>query len=89
MAAAYQYADGGRKPRLLQMRDAIETFGNEAITGRVLGYREVLQMNYAQAIKNLYDNRQASENWAEWATQNEGAVQLLAEAEAQAVKYAE
>ncbi len=87
MAAAYQYADGGHKPRLLQMRDAIQAYGAQAVVGRVLGYREILQMDYAQAVKRLFDDRESSENWADWAMQNPGAVELLQEASNQAVKY--
>jgi hypothetical protein len=71
-AAAYVYIhDGGRRPRELTLLTQIDRFGVMAVLGRpVLGAKEIRLMSIAENITHWYAERQQSQNWATWATEN-------------------
>ena len=66
MAAAYAYACGdGPMPRELQRLNAIDRFGVQAVTGKlILGSKEMRMMSIAENITRWYEERSRKEQWA-------------------------
>ena len=81
MALAYAYAEGdGPEPDELIAGRLVDRFGAAAVYGRPLGYGELKRMLTAENIVNAYRARDASANWAQWATENPELNRLLNEA---------
>ena len=73
IAAAYNYAEsGGDLPREIELGQYLETYGAQAVTGRVLGAGELRRITVAKNIVAAYRSREGyrdesgAENWAEW-----------------------
>lgn len=81
-AAAYAHACGeGISPEIRKLQ-RIDRFGLEAVTGRrVLYWRELIHMTYAETIATAYVSRSKSANWTEWAASNPRLAAVLADAE--------
>jgi hypothetical protein len=77
MAAAYAYAEGGPIPDELVLARSIRQYGAEAIFGRTLSFHEVRMITLADNVFNAYQERQRSENWAEWSHDNPQKAELL------------
>ena len=54
----------------LELVDLVDRFGAQAVLGRTLRREEMLKMVYADNIRNGYQERQRSGDWAEWAKSN-------------------
>ncbi len=48
--------------------------------GRTLGYKEIKHMILAENVVKAYESRASSTSWADWAKENPGQADLLAEA---------
>ena len=48
--------------------------------GRTLGYKEIKRMVLAENVLKAYESRSSSSSWADWAKENPGQADLLAEA---------
>ena len=73
IAAAYNYAEGGGElPREIELGQYLETYGAQAVTGRVMGAGELRRITVAKKIVAAYRSREGyrdtsgNENWAEW-----------------------
>ena len=64
-------------PTEIEMLRACERFGAWAVFGRPLGVGEVRNMTAAQYIVDAYRAREASKDWAGWASSNPQANRLL------------
>ena len=94
MAAAYAFADGGPTPEEpvpapeeLVLLGYLDRFGVQAVMGRALGAGEIRRMTVAENIVKWYRERQASSNWASWATDNPDSSQVLLEAQKLAIEF--
>lgn len=71
MAHAYEYASGrAPHPVELEAYNMVQTFGAQAVFGRVLTVPEMRRMALAHRIVDAVRNRAASKSWAEWAEKN-------------------
>ena len=81
MVSAYAYADGGDQiPDELVLARSVERYGAQAVFGRILSFHELRMMTLSDNVVNAYNERQRSDNWAQWAEANHGKARLLAEA---------
>jgi hypothetical protein len=81
MAATYGYADGGGPmPDELILLGYIDRFGAQAVLGRALSAGEIKSMVLAENVKNAYQERQNSQDWAVWKRDNDAKANLLNEA---------
>lgn len=64
----------------MELLDAIDRFGAPSILGRLLYRKEVRAMRMADNIRNAFQMREASDDWAEWAKANPDLNDLLNEA---------
>lgn len=55
----------------------VKEYGAPAVLGRVLGVRELRELDYAGRIGQAYYTRERSGNWVEWAEQHPGDNALL------------
>jgi hypothetical protein len=80
-AAAYAHAEGSGESLEIALGNLINRFGVEAILGKsVLSVNEIKRIQSAEIIERLYIQRQASTNWAAWASANKEQAEILAEA---------
>lgn len=86
MAAAYQYADGGRPSREIRLSQYIQRFGVNAVLGRPLYAREIYRITIAENVVNAFRSFRASQNAAEWARGNPEMAALLNKARLMAEK---
>jgi len=78
MARTYAHARGrGPTPKILEAAYAVRQYGAAAVFGRVLTIEEMRKMILAERIVEAYQARAKSDNWAEWASQNQDAANLL------------
>jgi hypothetical protein len=81
LAAAWEYAEDPTNmplPRWIVLKNRILTYGVEAVMGRpVLGAKEINYMETCERVILAHQARQASENWAAWASDNPAANLLL------------
>ena len=79
---AYEYAaDGKHNPAPLEYRLATQVykFGIDAVLGAGPHPKRTLDsMNIAQNVVSAYREREASGDWAKWASDHKGAADLLA-----------
>jgi acetyl-CoA acetyltransferase len=80
MSSAYEYAEGGEVTDELVLGWAVDKYGAQAVYGRTLSFHEIRMMDLAENVYRAYREREASENWAEWAEKNHAKARLLAEA---------
>ena len=80
MSSAYDYAEGGEVTDELVIGWAVNKYGAQAVYGRTLSFHEIRMMDLAENVYRAYREREASENWAEWAEKNRAKARLLAEA---------
>lgn len=84
MAAAYAYAEGsGPMPREYELGQHLEAFGVQAVLGRVMGAGELRRIAAVRNVVEAYRSRAryrdggGNENWAEWASHNHQAAEVL------------
>lgn len=81
MAAAYEYADGGQQPYELKLLSYLDRFGGALnVLGRPLGAGEMRRMCVAENIYKWRVEREKSESWAAWETDNPDKAEALHEA---------
>jgi len=80
MSSAYAYAEGGDVTDELVLGWAVSKYGAQAVYGRILSFHEIRMMDLAENVFKAYREREASENWAEWADKNRAKARLLAAA---------
>ena len=54
----------GPAPGMLKLAHAVEVYGAQAVFGRTLEAREIAEMNVARSIRDAYNHRKASKDWA-------------------------
>lgn len=92
MTSAYEYAEsGGHKPPYLQLADAVEKYGVDAILSRRLYAHEVYRMNAAHNVYTAKTARDKAErqaaanneslNWTKWAEEYPAAASILTHVE--------
>lgn len=82
-AEAYRYAEDpgqNRQPGELEIYNAIQRYGVQAVYGRPLTYAEINQMDYALGIVGLYRQSMAADNLVTWSINNPQGAALLNEA---------
>lgn len=58
----------------------IEKYGAPSVFGRVLSAGEIIRMEYAQFIVDIFQSRKNSNNWQAWVAEHPSWSELLAEA---------
>lgn len=68
MARAYAYANGdGPLPNEIRIARLVERFGADSIYGRPLGAKEIINIELAEDVILLYEEKSKQANQAEWA----------------------
>lgn len=89
-ACAYAYANGDRPyPAILQIADAVQDFGAQAIFGGVMTALDVVEITTAMRVLNCYRERDQAmkKNIGDWADKNKGKHDLLVWARQMAIEY--
>lgn len=82
IADAYYYTIGeGDKPHELELFDNIQTYGAQAVLGRVLHYREINRCNMARAVRHIKRKSMDNSEWSEWVKKNPKEAEFLAQIE--------
>ena len=67
MTAAKRYAEGGGRSTEINLLNAIERFGVEAVMGRpVLYAKEIRRMVLAERVVRVIQTAAHAEDWAKW-----------------------
>lgn len=81
MATAYACADGGPPSEEMRLLGYLDRYGGAVnVLGRPLGAKELRRMTIAENICKWYQEREAANNVAGWATSNPQKAEVLHEA---------
>lgn len=79
MARAYRYAEGDApEPKELEAGRLIARFGADVVLGAPAGYKYLRRIAAVEMIVKAYQERSASDDWADWTHKNPDASRMLA-----------